>query len=72
MENNKDEYQVWLKRKLVEYNGNKEKTLEYMLHDLVSVLDQFVISESNASRSVLLSALKCNKMFLETIDPENK
>jgi glutamate racemase len=63
------ETKAWLDRKLTSYSPNKEKTLEEMLHDTNSVIEQFLKDKgSKAAESVLLSCLKHNRLFLEAIE----
>ena len=63
----------WIEEKVFLYNENSEESLEDMLSTTTDVIEQYINSpDSLASKGLLESCLKHNKLFLKTINKLNK
>jgi hypothetical protein len=57
----------WLEEMISSYNENPKEALEDMLSSTTSVIEQYVESPSAASKGLLDSCLKHNKLFLQAV-----
>lgn len=55
----------WLEEKVAAYNENAKESLEDMLSTTTDAIDQYIKNPSIATKGVLESCVKHNKLFLQ-------
>lgn len=63
------ESKIWLNGKMNDYNNNPTETLESLLNNTTTIMNQYLKNPtSEAAKSVLKSCVEHNQLFLDAIE----